>query len=102
MPLSKYLSLLRLERTLIQLGSPEDTLPALIASTLIYKGFKIGASMIGSPNQIRDLLEFAAKHQVRPLVLVFPMRDANQAVVSTEKGKFRYRYVLVMNECHSP
>lgn len=48
MPLNKGLSLLRLEGTSIQLGSPEDRLPALSAHTLIHKSIMIRTSMIMS------------------------------------------------------
>ena len=45
------------------------------------------------------MLEFAAKHNIHPVIQERPMTDANQAIVDMDAGKARYRYVLV-NEKH--
>ena len=52
-------------------------------------------SMIGSPGEIREMLQLAAEKNVKPWVEERPMKDANQAMIDMEKGKARYRYVLV-------
>ena len=51
--------------------------------------------MIGSPQEIRDMLDLAVEKSVRPWVEVRSMKDANKVVVDMEKGRARYRYVLV-------
>jgi alcohol dehydrogenase (NADP+) len=53
MPLTGYLNLLRTYGEFIQVGAPEDKLPAISAFELIGRGLKIGGSMIGSPQEIR-------------------------------------------------
>ena len=53
MPLPKYLRLLRSNGTFIQVGAPEDSMPAFKAFSLIAKGAKLGGSTIGSPAEIR-------------------------------------------------
>ena len=83
-----------------QVGAPEDSIPAFNAFALIVKGAKLGGSSIGSPKDIAEMLEFAAKHNVHPWIQEVPMKDANKAVIDMEKGDARYRYVLV-NEKHA-
>lgn len=95
MPLSGYLRLLRTQGQFIQVGAPEDKLPAIEAFALIAKGCKIGGSQIGSPKDIQEMLEFAAEKGIKPWVQQRPMKEANQSVVDMEDGKARYRYVLV-------
>ncbi len=95
MPLQKYLQLLRTMGVFIQVGAPEDRLPAINAFALIAKGVKIGGSIIGSPDEIREMLQLAADKQVKPWIQERPMKEANQAVKDMEANKARYRYVLV-------
>ncbi|ORX95307.1 alcohol dehydrogenase-like protein [Clohesyomyces aquaticus] len=95
MPLDGYLRLLRTNGQFIQVGAPEDKMPAIPAFALIAKGCKIGGSMIGAPHEIEEMLRFAAEKKVKPVIQQRRMEDANQAVVDMEAGKARYRYVLV-------
>lgn len=95
MPIGGYLMLLRTNGQFIQVGAPEDKIPAFSAFSLIGKGVKIGGSHIGPPAVIAEMLQFAAKKGIHPSIQERPMKDANQAVVDMEEGKARYRYVLV-------
>lgn len=95
MPLEQYLQLLRVRGTFIQVGAPEDRMPAFNAFSLIGKGVKMGGSAIGSPAEIRDMLDLTAKKGLKPWINQRPMKEANQAVVDMAANKARYRYVLV-------
>ncbi|KAK4444008.1 chaperonin 10-like protein [Podospora aff. communis PSN243] len=95
MPLMKYLSLLRLDGTFVQVGAPDDGLPMITQFPLIMKRLKITGSLIGSPGDIREMMQLAVDKGVRPWVEAVPMKDANWAIVEMERGKPRYRYVLV-------
>lgn len=95
MPLEQYLMLLRTNGQFIQVGAPEDRLPAFNAFSLIAKGCKIGGSAIGAPHEIEEMLELTAEKGVKPWIQKRPMKEANQAVVDMSEGKARYRYVLV-------
>ncbi len=64
------------------------------------KGCKLGGSSIGSPADIAEMLDFAAKNNVHPWIQERPLKEANEAVVGMDKGNARYRYVLV-NEAHA-
>jgi alcohol dehydrogenase (NADP+) len=92
--------LLRVRGTFIQVGAPEDKLPALSAGALIGKAIKIGGSMIGSPAEIEEMMQLAVDKKIHAWVQTRPMKEANQAVVDMEAGKARFRYVLV-NEMES-
>jgi len=43
----------QMEAFLIQVGAPEDKMPAFSAFALIAKGVKVGGSIIGSLREIR-------------------------------------------------
>lgn len=100
MPLQRYLSLLRFNGTFVQVGAPEDAVPGFNAFALISKRVKITGSMIGSPQEIKDMLKLFQEKGIDSWNNNVPMKDANQAVVDMEAGKARYRYVLV-NEKHA-
>jgi len=95
MPLQQYLQLLRVNGQFIQVGVPDDPIPSFHAFALITKGVKIGGSAIGSPGEIREMLDLFAKKGVKTWNVNIPMKDANKAIVDMDAGKARYRYVLV-------
>ncbi|AEO71905.1 uncharacterized protein THITE_2093404 [Thermothielavioides terrestris NRRL 8126] len=94
MPLMEYLTLLRLDGTFVQVGAPEDGLPPIQQFPLIFKRLKITGSLIGSPGEIREMLQLAADRKVKGRIQEIPMKDANKAIVEMAAGKPRYRYVL--------
>ncbi len=100
MPLQGYLQLLRTHGVLIQVGAPEDNIPAFNAFSLLTKNLKIGGSGIGSPAEIRQMLDFVASKGIKAWVNPRPLKDANAAIVDMADNKARYRYVLV-NEKHA-
>lgn len=51
-------------------------------------------SPVGSPSAILTMLDFAARHEVKPQTEVVKMSDANAAFEHLEAGKARYRIVL--------
>ncbi|KAK5071029.1 hypothetical protein LTR64_007532 [Lithohypha guttulata] len=64
---------------------------------LILNGIRVQGSVVGSRGIHREMLEFAAAQNIKPIVQLFPMskqgiEDAFQAL---EDGKMRYRGVLV-------
>jgi alcohol dehydrogenase (NADP+) len=92
-PLDGYLSLLRTNGAFVQLGAP--ALPPVNMFSLIFKGLTISGSLIGSPGDIREMLDFAVAKGVHPMIQERSMKDANKVVEDLDKGLARYRYVLV-------
>ncbi|KAJ5689842.1 NADP-dependent alcohol dehydrogenase 7 [Penicillium macrosclerotiorum] len=95
MPIIQYSQLLRTRGTFVQLGAPEDGGLEIPAFALIMKGIKLGGSLIGSPEEIREMLELAAIKNIHPWVEERPMKEANQAIQDMDAGNARYRLVLV-------
>ena len=92
-PLDNLLNLLRTNGAFVQVGAP--ALPPLNMLQVIFKGLSINGSLIGPPWQIREMLEFAVKHDIHPVVEERKMSEANQVIQDLDKGLARFRYVLV-------
>lgn len=92
--MTDYLGLLRTNGSLVQVGLPEDgTLYAPVGS--LKRRLKVESSLVGSPDEIREMLQLVADKGIRPWIEEVPMKEANKAIVDMEEGKARYRYVLV-------
>ncbi|PLB49612.1 GroES-like protein [Aspergillus steynii IBT 23096] len=98
MPLSQYLRLLKVDGTFVQVGAPEKPLPGLPAWSLIQKSVKVTGSSIGSPGEIREMLQLAAEKRVLPWIQKRGMDEVNAALGDMHAGKARYRYVLENRE----
>lgn len=64
------------------------------AFSLITAEREVSGSPTGSPVDIATLLDFAARHDIRPQVEMFPMSEVNAALKHLADGKARYRIVL--------
>jgi D-arabinose 1-dehydrogenase-like Zn-dependent alcohol dehydrogenase len=54
----------------------------------------ICGSDIGSPREIREMLDFAAAHRIAADVETMPLQEANAAVQRVRENQARYRIVL--------
>ncbi len=54
----------------------------------------VGSSPVGSPATIRQMLRFAARHDIRPVTEHFPMSEVNDAFDRLKSGRARFRIVL--------
>lgn len=61
---------------------------------LMGKQRSISASPTGSPFAMREMVKFAARHNIKPLVESYKMSDINDAMERLRTGKPRYRIVL--------
>ena len=64
------------------------------AFALIAGQRDVSGSPSGSPVDIARMLDFAARHDIRPQVEMFPMAKVNEALQHLADGKARYRIVL--------
>lgn len=64
---------------------------------LIRDGVKIQGALVATRQSTKDLMQFAARHNVRPTIVKFPLTKAGieMAIERLEKGQIRYRAVLV-------
>jgi alcohol/geraniol dehydrogenase (NADP+) len=61
---------------------------------LIVGQRSISASPVGSPANIARMLDFAAHHDIKPVIEKFRMDQVNQALARLRSGQARYRIVL--------
>jgi uncharacterized zinc-type alcohol dehydrogenase-like protein len=66
----------------------------LAAFNLIGGQRAVSGSPVGSPAAIATMLEFAARHRIKPVIEEFPMEQVNDALDHLRSGKARYRIVL--------
>lgn len=93
--MNEYLLLLKNGGTFTTVGLPDDGDYSLSGGLIVHKRLTFNGSVIGSPQDLQDMLNFVAEKNIRGLVQERPMKEANEAVVDLEAGKARYRYVLV-------
>jgi uncharacterized zinc-type alcohol dehydrogenase-like protein len=55
----------------------------------------LSGSTIGPRWRIREMLDFAARHEIEAEAVVLPMQKANDALEQVRNGEARYRVVLV-------
>jgi alcohol/geraniol dehydrogenase (NADP+) len=77
-------------------GAVLEPLP-IPAFELLSGQKSISGSPTGGPAITSDMLDFAARHGIRPQVERFPMNRVNEAIAHLAAGKGRYRIVLDAN-----
>ena len=88
-----YIQTLRPTGTLCFVGVPPSPV-AVHAFPLIAGLRSISGNNPGSPYQLREMLDVAARHGVHAQTESFPMAKANEAIEKVKKNKVRYRAVL--------
>jgi uncharacterized zinc-type alcohol dehydrogenase-like protein len=88
-----YVAALRPKGTLCVVGVPPSPLQ-LQGFPLIAGQKNIAGSPIGSPRDLHEMLDVAARHGVKAITECFPMAKANDAVARVKKNQVRYRAVL--------
>ncbi|MBE0470526.1 MAG: NAD(P)-dependent alcohol dehydrogenase [Methyloprofundus sp.] len=66
----------------------------IAAIDLIFGQKRVSGSPTGSSVDLATMLEFAARHDIRPQVEHFPMSRVNEALAHLASGNARYRIVL--------
>jgi uncharacterized zinc-type alcohol dehydrogenase-like protein len=88
-----FVGALRPKGTLIVLGVPPT--PLQIAGFSLIGGQKaVAGSPTGSPGDLHEMLDVAARHGVKAMTETFAMKDANAAIAKVKKNQVRYRAVL--------
>lgn len=88
-----YLAALRPTGKLCFVGVPPSPI-AVPAFPLISGMRSVCGSPIGSPHLISEMLDVAARHNVKAKTELFPMNKVNDALDKVKKNKVRYRAVL--------
>ena len=88
-----FIGALRPKGTLIVLGASPS--PMQISAFSLLAGQKaVAGSPTGSPNDLHEMLDVAARHKVNAITETFAMKDCNQAIAKVKKNQVRYRAVL--------
>jgi uncharacterized zinc-type alcohol dehydrogenase-like protein len=61
---------------------------------LIMGQRSVSGSPVGSPGTIATMLEFAARHDIRPVIETYRFDQVNEAIARLRNGQARYRIVL--------
>jgi len=88
-----YVATLRPKGRLHFVGATLDPLD-LGVMPLIMGQRSISGSPVGSPANIANMLEFAARHGIKPVIENYRFDQANEALEKLEEGNIRYRIVL--------
>ena len=84
---------LRPKGTMCVVGVPPSPI-TIQAFPLIAGQRSISGSPIGSPQDLHEMLDVAARHKVKAITERFAMAKANEAIAKVKKSKVRYRAVL--------
>ena len=95
--LDSYLQLLDVGGRLVVLGLPDAVRLSLNLMTLVFSQLSVTGSVIGSPSDMRDMLQLAAKHGIQPDTETYPLDKVNDVIERQRQGKVRFRAVLQPN-----
>ncbi|HEY8997174.1 MAG TPA: NAD(P)-dependent alcohol dehydrogenase [Edaphobacter sp.] len=88
-----YISALRPKGVLCVVGAAPS--PLQISAFSLISGQKaVSGSPSGSPRDLHEMLDVAARHNVKAITERFAMAKANDAVAKVKKNQVRYRAVL--------
>ena len=91
--MADYLSLLKLDGTLVELGMPENPM-AVPAGALVFGRRSIAGSLIGGIAETQEMLDFCAEHGVLPEIEIIAPDYINEAYERVLSSDVRYRFVI--------
>jgi len=100
--LNAYISLAKMMGTFVQLGVPAFSEPVhLNLGILPFTHINLTGSGIGSRKEIREMLEFSAKHNIVPMCEEFDFENFPKAFDRLENGKPLFRCVVNTTKVHT-
>lgn len=88
-----YLSLLRIDGTLVNVGAPAKP-DSYSVFSLITGRRSIAGSLVGGIPQTQEMLDFAAEHGIAPKIEVIPANQVDEAYERVLRSDVRYRFVI--------
>lgn len=88
-----YLSLLRVDGTLVNVGAPPKPDQFHVFS-LISGRRSIAGSLVGGIQETQEMLDFAAAHNITPQIEVINANQVDEAYERVLKSDVRYRFVI--------
>lgn len=64
---------------------------------MFFEGYNVHSNLVASRGVHNDMLQFAARHKIRPTIETFKMSEEGlgEAVSKLKAGSVRYRAVLI-------
>ena len=93
--INAYLSLLKLDGTLVLVGAPEQPLP-VAAFNLLLPRRQFAGSAIGGIAETQEMLEFCADHGIVSDIEMIDIQQINTAYDRLLKSDVKYRFVIDM------
>ncbi len=93
--LNAYLSLLRLNGTLVLVGAPEQPLP-VSAFSVIGQRRSLAGSAIGGIAETQEMLDYCAQQGIVSDIELIPIQQINEAWERMLRQDVRYRFVIDM------
>jgi uncharacterized zinc-type alcohol dehydrogenase-like protein len=93
--INAYLTLLKLDGTLVLVGVPEHPLP-VSAFNLILPHRNFAGSAIGGIAETQEMLDFCAQHSITSDIEMIPIQKINEAYERLLKQDVKYRFVIDM------
>ena len=90
---NSYIGSLKPRGRLHMLGATTEPLD-LNLIPMMFSQLSVSSSPVGSPVTIRKMLNFAARHDIKPVTEHFSFDQVNDAMEHLRSGKARYRIVL--------
>jgi alcohol dehydrogenase (NADP+) len=93
--ITPYLSMLRLDGTLVMVGLPERPV-ALPSAAICVPRRSVAGSGIGGVPETQEMLDYCAQHGIVSDVEVIPIQQINEAFERVLKSDVKYRFVIDM------
>ncbi|AKG36312.1 NAD(P)-dependent alcohol dehydrogenase [Paenibacillus durus] len=88
-----YLSLLRIDGTLVNVGAPAEPDKYQVFS-LIMGRRSIAGSLVGGIRETQEMLDFSAEHGITPKIEVIRADQVDEAYQRVLRSDVRYRFVI--------
>nr|KYP66367.1 putative mannitol dehydrogenase [Cajanus cajan] len=100
-PLLPLFDLLKYHGKLVMVGLPEKPLELPIFPLVVGRKIVAG-SIIGGLKETQEMIDFAAKYNVKPDIEVIPMDYVNTAMERLRKSDVKYRFVIDIGNTLKP
>ncbi|MEC1634006.1 NAD(P)-dependent alcohol dehydrogenase [Bacillus mojavensis] len=91
-----YLSLLRIDGTLVNVGAPAEPDKYSVFSLIIGRR-SLAGSLVGGIPETQEMLDFAAQHGIAPKIEVIRADQVDEAYERVLRSDVRYRFVIDMS-----
>jgi uncharacterized zinc-type alcohol dehydrogenase-like protein len=93
--INAFLSLLKVDGSLVLVGAPEQPLP-VAAFSLLMGRHRLAGSAIGGIAETQEMLDFCAQHGIVSDIETIAIGQINEAYERLLKGDVKYRFVIDM------